>query len=186
MTVYFTSDQHFGHRRICEFSKRPYADLTEMREDFILRHNRVVKPGDSVYHLGDFSFADEEDSTKIARRLNGQKFLVWGNHDKGLRKSKDFLVQWVWTKDFAEIKVNEIKIVLCHYPLLVWNGSHHGSWNLHGHSHGSLKPDGGALRVDVGVDCHDYTPVSFEEVAAIMKTKTFKPVDQHGDRGNGH
>lgn len=182
MTCFFTSDQHFGHRRICEFSNRPYDDLVEMREDFIRRHNDVVGPGDLVYHLGDFSFADPEESIKIAKRLNGNKYLVWGNHDKRLRKSQEFVSQWVWCKDMAEIDIEGQKIVLCHYPMLTWNKSHHGSFMVHGHCHGSLKPDPHSLRADVGVDCWDYYPVTFEELQKVMSKKTFKPVDHHGDR----
>lgn len=182
MNIFFTSDQHFSHKRICEFSKRPYADVTEMREDFIKRHNEVVKPGDLVYHLGDFSFADVEESTKIARRLNGQRYLIFGNHDKRLRKERDFLAQWIWAKDFAEIKIGDQKIVLCHYPLLTWGGSHKGSWNLHGHCHGSLPEDKHARRVDVGVDCWDYRPAHFDEIYKVMSIKEFRPIDHHGAR----
>lgn len=185
MNIFFTSDEHYGHKRICEFANRPYRDVVEMREAFIRRHNEVVRPGDQVYHLGDFCFESAEEATKIAKRLTGQKFLIWGNHDKNLRKSKEFQAHWGWCKDYAEIKVGELKIVLAHYPFMTWNKSHHGSWNIHGHCHGSLKPDPHARRVDAGVDVWDYRPVSYEEVAKVMSTKTFVPVDQHGAREGG-
>lgn len=193
MQTFFTSDQHYYHKRILELgmglgqsTKRPFSDLTDMREEMIHRHNERVGPGDLVYHLGDFSFGSVSESIAVAKRLNGNKYLVWGNHDKALRKSKEFLDQWIWTKDLAEIEVEGIKVVLCHYPMLSWNRSHHGSFHLHGHCHGSLKADPGALRVDVGVDCWDYRPASFEEIKKVMATKAFVPVDHHGARGNGH
>lgn len=185
MTIWFTSDQHYGHKRICEFAKRPFSDIVEMREELIQRHNEVVESGDLVYHLGDFAFLDDVEAIKIARRLNGNRYLIWGNHDKKLRKSKQFVSQWIWCKDYAEIDVPGdpgTKVILAHYPFLTWNKSHHGSFHLHGHCHGSLKPDPGARRVDVGVDCWNYYPVSFEEVAEVMSKKVFKPVDQHGAR----
>lgn len=174
--VFFTSDQHYGHKRICEFAKRPFANADDMAEEFIKRHNEVVKPGDRVYHLGDFSFQKPRDATNIARRFN---------HDEELRDDEDFEAEWVWCKDLAEIKVGDQKIVLCHFPMMAWNKSHHGSFHVHGHCHGTLKPDQGALRVDAGVDVWDYRPVSFEEIAREMSKKTFVPVDQHGARGNG-
>jgi calcineurin-like phosphoesterase family protein len=62
----------------------------------------------------------------------------------------------------------------------VWNKSHHGAWHLYGHSHGTLPDDPNALSFDCGVDCHNYTPISFEQVEAIMAKKTFKPIDHHG------
>lgn len=44
----------------------------------------------------------------------------------------------------------------------VWNGSHHGSIMLYGHSHGNLP--GNNQSTDVGVDCWDYSPCSLDQV----------------------
>ena len=49
-----------------------------------------------------------------------------------------------------EIKYNKTKIVMCHYPMVVWNQSHRGSIQLHGHCHGTLHNFGKS--VDVGLD----------------------------------
>ncbi len=178
---WFTSDNHFGHANVIKYSNRPFDDVSEMNEAMIANWNAVVRPGDNVYHLGDFAFCREDDAVKIAKRLNGQKFLVYGNHDKRLRKVKEFSAQWIWTKDLAGITVNDQRIVLCHFAMLTWNQSHRSAWQLHGHSHGSLKDDPNALRIDVGVDCFDYQPVSFDQIAKLMSKKTFIPVDHHGD-----
>lgn len=180
---WFTSDTHFGHSRVIEYSKRPYVDVDEMNEALVDQWNSVVRPGDCVYHLGDFAFLRPPDAVRLAQRLNGQKFLVFGNHDKRLRDNKPFLDQWVWAKDVAEITVNDQKIILFHYPLVTWNKSHYGSWSLHGHCHGSLLESPHARRQDVGVDVWNYTPVHFDELKAKMDTKVFKPVDHHGARG---
>ena len=139
--VWFTSDTHFGHANIVKYSGRPFADVYEMNEALILNWNAVVRPGDVVYHLGDFALCDVENASKIVKRLMGQKYLVFGNHDKVLRKDKDFLGHWIWGKDMADIKVGEQRIVLLHYAMRVWNQSHRGAWQLHGHSHGSLKEE---------------------------------------------
>lgn len=56
-----------------------------------------------------------------------------------------------------------------------WNGSHRGIWQLYGHSHGNLSDDEAALSFDVGVDCHNFYPVSYEEVKGIMKNKKWTP-----------
>lgn len=69
------------------------------------------------------------------------------------------------------------KIVLGYYPFAVWNRSHHGSWNLHGHSHGSFPSKG--KQPDVGVDVHNYTPISIEQVAAYMETQDIYYSDHH-------
>ena len=48
------------------------------------------------------------------------------------------------------------------------------------HSHGSLADDPNSLSFDVGVDCHDFKPVSLDRVSEVMASKTFKPIDHHG------
>jgi calcineurin-like phosphoesterase family protein len=179
--VWFTSDSHFGHGNVIEYSNRPFDDANEMDEAMIANWNACVRPGDRVYHLGDFSFHKPEKTLKILARLQGQKYLVFGNHDKYHRKDDAFLGHWVWTKELADVKVGDQRIVLCHYAMLTWNQSHRGAWQLHGHSHGSLKPDAHALRADVGVDCWNYYPVSFDEIAKRMSKKDYQPVDHHGE-----
>ena len=74
------------------------------------------------------------------------------------------------------------RIVLCHYAFRVWNKSHRGAWHLYGHSHGSLPDDPNSLSFDAGVDCHEFTPISYERVKEIMAEKRFLPVDHHGER----
>jgi len=56
-----------------------------------------------------------------------------------------------------------------------WNASHHGVWHLYGHSHGTLSDDEKALSIDVGVDCHNFYPISYEEVKELMKAKKWTP-----------
>lgn len=181
--IWFTSDTHFGHGNVIEYSNRPFEHETDMDENMIINWNAHVKPGDVIYHLGDFSFHKPARTLNILRRLQGQKYLVFGNHDKYSRKDRDFLEHWIWARDLADIKVGSQRIVLCHYAMLTWNQSHRGSWQLHGHSHGSLRESQTSLRCDVGVDCWNYSPVSYEELEKKMSKKKFAPVDHHGLRG---
>lgn len=153
----------------------------------ILLWNSKVGPDDEVYHLGDLSLGSASITDQILSRLNGKKYLVWGNHDNGLRSKDRILRHFEWTKDYTVIKVQDDKaergtqsIVLSHYPMLVWDKGHHGSWMLHGHSHGSLDElNLFTTRLDVGVDSHGYAPISYKEVKAIMATRTYIPVDHH-------
>jgi calcineurin-like phosphoesterase family protein len=80
MTVFFTSDQHYGHTNIIRFCARPFADVSAMNEALIARHNAVVGPDDDVWHLGDFVFKGDVAATLV--RLNGRHRLVAGNHDR--------------------------------------------------------------------------------------------------------
>jgi calcineurin-like phosphoesterase family protein len=65
-------------------------------------------------------------------------------------------------QDYAELTVDGHLLVLCHYPFRSWNGQHRRALNLHGHSHGKMKP---LLRQhDVGVDARGYRPVALKDL----------------------
>jgi calcineurin-like phosphoesterase family protein len=197
MKTFFTSDTHFGHANIIKYCKRPFASVEEMDNTLIHNWNAVVRPEDTVYHLGDFAVGGGPAAPYL-RRLNGTIYFCLGNHDKRLRFIKAYLdIELELQDHFAgsylnddkvkfgipylrEVTVEKQEIVLCHYAMKVWNGSHKGSWQLYGHSHGTLPDDPNSLSCDVGVDCWNYFPVSMEQLQDKMKTKTYNPVDHHG------
>ena len=174
--IYFTSDHHFSHSNIIRFSNRPFENIDEMNEILIDRWNEKVKPEDEVYYLGDFALTkDNEQIANILDRLNGTKYLIVGNHEgPALTNRKKFK----WVKDYHELKVKDStcengiqRIILFHYAMRVWRGDYRGSWHLYGHSHGNLPDKEDRLAFDVGVDCHNFYPLSYEEVKEIMGTK---------------
>lgn len=176
-SLYFTSDTHFGHTNIIKHCNRPFASVEEMDEKLIENWNARVGRGDEVYHIGDFSLAkDGKKIPEYRKCLNGQIHLIYGNHDQ---KRLKFLVGFQDLKPYKEIKVGDQKIILMHYAFRTWNGAHRGAWNLHGHSHGSLKRDFTMKQFDVGVDVWNFAPISYEEVAEEMKKHVFVPVDHH-------
>lgn len=176
--VFFTADTHFGHRMIAT-KIRGFSSSEEMDEVLIQKWNSIVKPGDRVYHLGDFSLTRDMIAAKeLAARLNGQIFLIRGNHEN-VAEHKDIAPRFVWIKDYFFLKIDDQQIALSHYAHRVWNKSHHGSWHLYGHSHGSLKDDPNSRSFDVGVDCWGYRPLSFDEVNTVMSSKKFVPIDHH-------
>jgi len=184
MTIWFTSDSHFNHQKIISYSHRPFASLAEMELAMISNWNECVSRGDLVYHLGDFALTwgnrDVEVIDELLAKLNGTKILISGNHD---RKEVTENKRWASVHQLQEIKVDrngetKQRIVLCHYPLRVWNRMHHGAWMLHGHSHGSLE-DVGGKSMDVGVDCRNFRPVSIDEVANFMEKREIISFDHH-------
>lgn len=184
--IWFTSDSHYFHRAVIEYCNRPFSSVEEMNEALIVNWNHIVSPKDTIYHLGDFAFCKPDKAIEIGKRLNGKKHLIFGNHDKYLRKSKEFLELWESTQDLKEIKVPDEtaptgtrRIVMCHYAMRVWNSSHYGAIHCFGHSHNTLKEDLNSLSLDVGVDGWDYTPVSFTQILEKLKNRTFKPIDHH-------
>lgn len=101
------------------------------------------------------------------------------------------------------------RVFLHHYAQRVWNKSHHGAFHLYGHSHGTLSEESHYFGMDVGIDAtarriswgwryfgaqedrevwercfvpvaENYRPISYAEACAVMKTRTFGPVDHHG------
>ncbi|RZJ71256.1 metallophosphoesterase family protein [Flavobacterium sp.] len=176
-TLWFTSDHHFGHKNIIKFSNRPFADIDEMNSELIKRWNEKVKPEDIVYHLGDFGLASVPKVREILGELNGKIHLVTGNHESVALQCADCFES---VKDYHELIIPDPEahagkrlIVLFHYAMRVWNASHHGSWHLYGHSHNELPDDRTSLSFDVGVDCHDFYPISYQEVKQIMSRKTW-------------
>jgi calcineurin-like phosphoesterase family protein len=180
MTVWFTSDTHFGHANIVKYSNRPFASVLEMDEALIANWNARVRPNDEVWHLGDFTFKAEAEATLYLNRLNGLKHLIWGNHDSERVRS---LALWASSQPYAELSMNGKRIVLLHYGLRVWNRSHHGALHFYGHSHGSLPGD--RQSCDVGVDnpvCR-YAPWRLEEIERHLAALPERvPVDHHGAR----
>lgn len=188
MTSFFSSDWHLGHKKVIQYSRRPFADAEEMNEKLLQNWNASVSDKDVGYILGDFSFTKSDETLKIIRRMNGaQIHLILGNHDARMkdwvRKEFDSCQHYLELKiPDAETERGKQTIVLCHFPLLSWNKMHHNSFMLHGHCHGTLKDKTGK-RLDVGVDVHDYKPISYEQIKLIMKTKEFGLVDRHGEDG---
>lgn len=185
--TWFISDTHFGHANIIRYSNRPYKDVTEMNEKMIQEWNKLVKPGDNVYHLGDYAFMKPDPLRALTWRLMGHKHLILGNHDKWIIDNWNDLVRkntFASIQYYRELKVGGAMLVLFHYGQRVWNRSHHGSIHLYGHSHGSLPPHG--LSVDVGVDSKEitpeYRPIHLDEVLKYMSKRQQVVVDHHGTR----
>lgn len=183
--IFFTSDQHYGHRNILKFCHRPFDSVEEMTEALIERHNEVVKNGDLVYIVGDMFWRNfgDDNAEKVLKRLNGQFYYIWGNHEELLESNKHLRDRFVWLKERTIIHPNGApNIVLDHYAGRVWNGSHRGYWQLYGHSHGQLSDavidgtsmDESSLSMDVGVDTHNYYPYNLDEITKIMKVREDK------------
>lgn len=185
--IHFIADLHLGHKNIIKYCKRPFKNVDEMDECLIKNWNSRIKPSDTVYLVGDVGLAKPDYVTRCLQRMNGIKHLIEGNHDVACLKYEPFTQQFETISQIKEITVpnrkndDSIKIVMCHYAMKVWNKSHYGSYQLYGHSHGSLKDDLGSLSMDVGVDANNYMPISLDEVHIKMAKKTWKSIDYHGE-----
>lgn len=171
---YFTADLHLYHDNIRKYCNRPFDTVNEMHEVIVDNWNKKVKDG-IVWILGDVTFSIKNLELFFKKyKLNGELRLIRGNHEKKIKKA-DLYKYFKTVDDLKTIKIEEQKIVLCHYAMLVWDCSPYGSWMLCGHSHGRLEEAGknhkGNKLLDVGVDSFNFTPVSYEEIKEIMKQK---------------
>jgi calcineurin-like phosphoesterase family protein len=160
VAVFFTSDTHFGHAGALALYRRPFASVAAMNEALIARWNATVGEQDEVWHLGDFSLRQTPEIVAATlARLNGQKHLVAGNNDPPATTA---LPGWHSVARYVEIAVDGRALVLCHFPFRSWARMGKGAINLHGHSHGRLKPL--PRQFDVGVDVWDFRPVLLGEI----------------------
>ena len=183
--IYFIGCTHYCHKAVLNFDTRPFSTIIEHDEALINNWNRVVGKNDLVFHLGDVSFASIKRTNEILERLNGNIYLIMGNHDrlKDVKKMVNIVDYTpkleLMVKDDTSIDNlgKEQMIILNHYPELQWNRKHHNSIMLHSHSHQKLfnNPDYDwyykQLVMDVGCNGIDYTPISYSEVKSIMLKK---------------
>jgi calcineurin-like phosphoesterase family protein len=158
MTLFFTADTHFGDHRTINIHRRPFATAQEMDEAIVANWNAVVGAQHEIWHLGDFA-RRSGDVPDLLARLNGTKHLVRGNNDGPATGEAD---GWQSVQDYAELTVDGVLLVLCHYPFRSWNGQHRRSINLHGHSHGRLKAI--PRQFDVGLDARGFRPIGLAEL----------------------
>ncbi|WP_019904788.1 metallophosphoesterase [Methylobacterium sp. 77] len=164
---FFVSDTHFGHTHILStrmLAPRPFASIDEHDETLISRWNAVVRPEDTVWHLGDFCYrCPEARARSVFRRLAGQRRLVRGNHDRiASRLPWDGPVVDVIRVVVENADGTTTGVWCSHYAHRVWPRQHYGDLHLFGHSHGSLP--GTATSTDVGVDCFGFRPVTLAEI----------------------
>lgn len=194
--LFFTSDIHFFHRNIIDYCNRPWDTVEEMNEGIIRNWNSVVRHDSTVFIIGDLAMGGRSKGpllAKILARLNGNKYLVPGNHDTYVLESPECLEHITVLPQLYEIRIPDPdakkgrqRVVLCHYAMKVWNRSHHGTWHLYGHSHHTMPPDYNIKAFDVGIDGpgYDYKPLSYAQVQNLMLAHGNVPVDHHNKRTN--
>jgi len=169
--VYFISDLHHFHNpvrwAVPLWKQRGYESVTEMNEDQITTINKIVRPNDILWHLGDITLnCSESQFEEFITRLQCQNiYCLWGNHNsptwaiyqRQIQKIKDttkvheltgsaedieiYPLRYrnlVFFGNYQELVVDGQCMVLEHYPVHVWNNMKDGVWHLCGHSHYNL------------------------------------------------
>lgn len=172
MAIFLTADTHFGHKGICSFTEengnpfRPWNDVSRMNEAMIEYWNITVKPGDKVYILGDYVI--NRKFIDVAKRLNGKKCLVKGNHD--IFRLRDY------TPYFYDVRSYHVMngLIFSHIPIHPMELNRFGC-NVHGHLHTKrvLEDDGS---IDpryycVSVEHTNFRPIALDQVIENIKSQ---------------
>lgn len=189
MTVFFSSDLHFGHANIAAYSGRPFLHGPEgvdvMNAALIDRWNDRVDPSDTVYVLGDVAMGKIADSLPLASKLHGEKFLVAGNHDRcwsGNKKADAWRDRYVEVgfrllpEEGWHVLDGGLQVTICHFPFTGDSGDEdrhveyrptdEGQWLLHGHVHDAWLQRG--RMINVGVDAWGGSPASEDDIRAVI------------------
>lgn len=161
-----------------------------MNHTLVERWNSVVSPGDTVYVLGDMFWCPTVEAILVLDKLNGQKLLIKGNHDRC--NDSRFLKKFVKAAEYLEVDDAGRKVVLCHYPIPCFKNHFYGWYHLYGHVHNSfewkmMEHDKYLMQELYGHKCQmynvgammpwiDYTPKTLDEILEAHNTIDGKPV----------
>lgn len=143
---YYIADLHFFHAAMNDrMDHRGFGSMEEINEYMIMKWNKKVKRNDEVFIIGDLSWGTAEETNALLKRLNGKLYLIQGNHDIFLSKRKMDLTLFQWVKSYEEVSDNNRKVVLCHYPIICYNGQYRldkdgnpKTYMLYGHVHDTM------------------------------------------------
>lgn len=183
--VYITSDIHYGHKNICRGvtnwrtpegevpinSTRDFSTIEQMNSAIVDRINSKVGQEDTLIMLGDIAFGGFENIGNFLDRLVCKNiYLILGNHDHHIKNDRGYIKErFIAVKDYAELNIDGVNFVLCHYPLASWHGLNKGVVHLHGHVHLSAQNKwGNGKKLDVGLDGNNLYPYSITEIVHMM------------------
>lgn len=180
--IYITSDWHLSHN--CDFIYKPrgFSSIEEHDKTIIANINKVVKPDDELWHLGDEMLMDNTHGMDMIRQINCKNIhLLIGNHTTNHRIELLKTLPNIVSIDYASrIKYGKWGFWLSHYPTAVGNfydeQRHTKFYSLAGHTHTKDRfKDFNTMKCyHVEVDAHDNFPVSIEEIIEDIKKKGTK------------
>ena len=184
MSVWVTSDTHFGHDRDFVYGPRGFESISEHDKKIIENWNSVIAPNDVVYHLGDVMLNDNTYGMKCLGQLNGNIRIIPGNHDTPRRLALYGILPNVEVLRLAEIiKFDKHNFYFSHHPTITSNLDFDKPLkarliNICGHCHTKDKfedMDKGVI-YHVEMDAHDNFPIkletALEEIKKYIKATT--------------
>ena len=163
MRRWVIADNHWFHDRILSLCNRPanHMDL------LISNCQRLIKPDDVLYDLGDVIFYHYERLAELLAMIPCRKILVRGNHDK----KRD---GWYVKQGFSEV-CNAIFVggcLLTHRPLDEIPGW--AQYNIFGHVHNSPWQQTDRRQIRLSLELEHYQPVQLETLIQRAQNNDFK------------
>lgn len=190
---------HIHHEQPFIWAVRGF-DSPQSHADFIIAELARYfsdNPDASFICLGDgFLNSTPEKALSCIKQWRIPTYYIDGNHEgptSQLRKSLgDKFENIEFLGPQATFSIEKQLIFAHHFPLAIWDKSHHGVWHIHSHCHGSFKeslPNYLDLkRLDCGVDVclRNFSKpyLTFEQLKVIMNRKKVHCVDHHNEKTN--
>ena len=154
-----TADLHFGETRL-DILGRPFRDQMDMVEQLINSYNSVVGINDDVYIIGDVCYQKTPEFLKYVERLNGNKILIRGNHEKVFtdEQLKPYFSRIIEDGGGVDIDIKGIQCYMTHYPTM----GKINKFNLVGHIHSAWKYQ--LNMFNIGIDANHFLPVDLDTI----------------------
>lgn len=179
--VFFTSDLHFCHDKHFIYNPRGFSSVEEMNESIVKNFNEVMDETDKLYILGDCFLNDNDKGLEYMRRLPGEKYIIYGNHDTVTRQQLMAETGFNCLGYAYLQKFGKYHLYLSHYPTETSNMDDGKPLNkrvicLSGHTHSKDKFYQNKFYIyNVALDAHNNYPVELSTVienVADMKARS--------------
>lgn len=184
MTVWFTSDPHWGHEWVAGL--RGFESTAAHDSALLDNYHAVIREDDQTWWLGDLAMNKPDYALAQIGTIPGTHHLITGNHDRCNPLFRDshkwqsrYLQVFASVQAFARRRVQSQEVLLSHYPYAdgTPDADHtdyprysqyrlpdEGRWLLHGHTHNDEQRVHGR-QIHVGLDAWGMQPVPLTFIA---------------------
>lgn len=168
MKIFVTSNLQLGRPSAIKKYSRSYVDVDQMTNDLILKWNAVVKPEDTVYHLGNFAH-DPKTAQDSLHRLNGTIKFIEGDLDQAIQTlhERDMLPSTASIIKCVTL-LEELNCSLSYWPMDAWPKKTSKSWSIIGYPDKRFKSNPKKRIINVSTDLWTNTPQELEKLLGIF------------------
>ncbi len=183
-----------------DWSFKSIDSIWELRRQLHCKNIHLIL-GNHDHHI------ENDKGIKLPKDINTRTKYVelTNNHGDFIGMGEDYITARIRplfssVSHYKKISIDKQEIIMSHYAMRVWDHSHHNSWMLYGHSHGTLpeylasktleqavsqEPNRYHRTMDVGIDTHpEFRPYHYDEIKLIMKDRVPLLIDHHNPNTN--